>query len=78
MYKTWFMSKMVAYSIHTPLYDRYAYNWIIERFNATQDSSAIIYLQVYAMYTRISMEMLWLRTKLSKFNTNIFWFGKKV
>lgn len=44
MYKTWFMSKMVAYSIHTPLYDRYAYNWIIERFNATQDSSAIYIL----------------------------------
>ena len=27
IYKTLFMSKVVADTIHTPLFDRYAYNW---------------------------------------------------
>lgn len=44
VYKTLFMSKVVADTTHTPLFDRYAYNWARARFNATQDSSGVYIL----------------------------------
>ncbi|MBZ9650880.1 hypothetical protein [Psychroflexus montanilacus] len=44
IYKTLFMSKLVADTMHTPLFDRYAYNWARERFSATQDSSGVYIL----------------------------------
>ena len=37
IYKTLFMSKVVADTVHTPLFDRYAYNWAKARYNATKD-----------------------------------------
>lgn len=39
IYKTLFMSKVVADTTHTPLFNKYAYNWARERFNATKDST---------------------------------------
>ncbi len=44
IYKTLFMSKVVADTVHTPLFDRYAFNWSRERFNATKDSSSVYIL----------------------------------
>ncbi|OYQ42804.1 hypothetical protein [Flavobacterium aurantiibacter] len=44
IYKTLFMSKVVADTVHTPTFDRYAYNWAKARFNATKDSSGIYIL----------------------------------
>jgi len=44
VYKTLFMSKVVADTTHTPLYDRYSYNWARERFNATKDSAGVYIL----------------------------------
>ena len=44
IYKTLFMSKVVADTIHTPLYDRYAYNWAKERFKATKGSTSVYVL----------------------------------
>jgi hypothetical protein len=44
MYKTLFMSKVAADTIHTPLYEKYAYNWARERYNATKDSSGVYIL----------------------------------
>jgi hypothetical protein len=44
IYKTLFMSKVVADTIHTPLFDKYAYNWARERYNVTKDSSGIYVL----------------------------------
>ena len=41
IYKTLFMSKVVADTIHTPLYDRFAYNWAKVRFKATKDSTSV-------------------------------------
>ena len=32
IYKTLFMSKVVGDTIHTPYFDKYAYNWARERF----------------------------------------------
>ena len=44
IYKTLFMSKVVADTTHTPLFNRYAYNWARERHNATKDSSGVYIL----------------------------------
>ncbi|MGC1472339.1 MAG: T9SS type A sorting domain-containing protein [Psychroserpens sp.] len=44
IYKTLFMAKVSADTIHTPLFDRYAYNWARERFNATKDSTGVYIL----------------------------------
>ena len=44
IYKTLFMSKVVADTVNTPTFDRYAYNWAKARFNATKDSSGIYIL----------------------------------
>ena len=44
IYKTLFMSKVVADTIHTPLFDRYAYNWSKARYKATKDSSSVYIL----------------------------------
>ena len=41
IYKTLFMSKVVADTVHTPLFDRYAYNWAKARFKATKDSTSV-------------------------------------
>jgi hypothetical protein len=37
IYKTLFMAKVVADTVHTPLFERYAYNWAKARYNATKD-----------------------------------------
>ena len=44
IYKTLFMSKVVADTIHTPLFDRYAYNWAKARFKAAKDSTSVYVL----------------------------------
>ena len=44
IYKTLFMSKVVADTVHTPLFDRYAYNWAKARYMATKDSSSVYIL----------------------------------
>jgi len=44
IYKTLFMSKVFADTTHTPHFDRYAYNWARERFNATKDSAGVYIL----------------------------------
>ncbi len=44
IYKTIFMSKVVADTVTTPLFDRYAYNWAKARFKATKDSSSVYIL----------------------------------
>jgi len=44
IYKTLFMSKVVADTTHTPLFNRYAYNWARARHNATKDSSGVYVL----------------------------------
>ena len=44
IYKTLFMSKVVADTLNTPLFDRYAYNWAKARFKATKDSSSVYIL----------------------------------
>ena len=44
IYKTLFMSKVVADTVHTPLFDRYAYNWAKARFKATKDSTSVYVL----------------------------------
>jgi len=44
IYKTLFMSKVAADTTHTPLFERYAYNWARERYNATKDSSGVYIL----------------------------------
>lgn len=44
IYKTLFMSKVVADTIQTPLYDKYAYNWAKARFEATKDSTSVYVL----------------------------------
>lgn len=38
IYKTLFMSKVVADTTHTPLFDKYVYNWARERHNAKKIS----------------------------------------
>ena len=38
------MSKVVADTVHTPLFDRYAYNWSKARYKATKDSSSVYVL----------------------------------
>jgi hypothetical protein len=37
IYKTLFMAKVVADTVHTPLFNRYAFNWAKARYNATKD-----------------------------------------
>ena len=44
IYKTLFMSKVVADTLQTPFFDRYAYNWARDRFNATRNNSRIYVL----------------------------------
>lgn len=44
IYKTLFMSKVVADTVQTPLFDRYAYNWSKARYAATKDSSNVYIL----------------------------------
>lgn len=44
IYKTLFMSKVVADTVHTPLFHRYAYNWAKARYNATKDSTSVYVL----------------------------------
>lgn len=44
IYKTLFMGKVVADTLNTPVYDRYAYNWARERFAASRDSSGVYVL----------------------------------
>lgn len=38
IYKTLFMAKVVADTVSTPLYNRYAYNWAKARYNATKNT----------------------------------------
>ena len=42
--KTLFIRKVIADTFHTPLYDRYAYNWAKARFKATKDSTSVYVL----------------------------------
>ena len=44
IYKTLFMGKVVADTTHTPLFDKYAYNWARERFKASKDSTGVYVL----------------------------------
>lgn len=44
VYKTLFMSKVVADTLNTPLFERFAYNWARERYKATKDSSGVYIL----------------------------------
>ncbi|WP_299129002.1 hypothetical protein [uncultured Winogradskyella sp.] len=44
IYKTLFMGKVVADTTHTPLFDKHAYNWARDRFNATKDSTGVYVL----------------------------------
>lgn len=44
IYKTLFMSKVVADTVHTPIFNRHAYNWSKERYKATKDSSSVYVL----------------------------------
>lgn len=40
IYKTLFMGKVVADTVNTPLFERYAYNWARERYTASLDLNA--------------------------------------
>ncbi|MFD2601790.1 hypothetical protein [Flavobacterium suzhouense] len=41
------MGKAVADTLHTPMFDRHAYNWARERYKATKDSSGVYHIGIY-------------------------------
>gem|GEM_PF-1838225 len=69
IYKTLFMSKVVADTTHTPLYDRYAYNWARERFNATKDSSGVYILTGLLYEYQKFNENAWAQNKIRVIKT---------
>ena len=44
IYKSLFMGKVMADTVHTPTFDRYAYNWARERFAVSRDSAGVYVL----------------------------------
>lgn len=59
IYKTLFMGKVVADTTHTPLFERYAYNWARDRFNATKDSTGVYILSgLLYQYQRLNENAL--------------------